>query len=166
MNSTSLMFLEFYASLLSFSVIAGIYLAPAMRRLPFRHAITPILLLHSFRHIGLVYLLPQVVHELPPEQFAVPTAWGDALTAGLALVALTAVRLRSRLAAASVWVFNVVGVVDLMLAAYESSAVDLMKYEIGPAYFLPVLVVPALLVTHALVFWLLVRKPGPADERG
>jgi hypothetical protein len=126
--------------------------------------VTPILLLHSFRHIGLVYLMPQVVPELPPEQFAVPTAWGDALTAALALVALAAVRLRSRLAVALVWLFNVVGALDLMLAAYESSAVDLMKYEIGPAYFLPVIIVPALLVTHALVFWLLVRKPGPADQ--
>jgi hypothetical protein len=36
-----------------------------------------------------------------------------------------------------------------------------MKYRIGPAYFLPAIVVPALLVTHALVFWLLIKRPGP-----
>jgi hypothetical protein len=36
--------------------------------------------------------------------------------------------------------------------------------SIGVAYVLPILVVPALLVSHALVFWLLLRRPPPAPE--
>ncbi|HEV8325379.1 MAG TPA: hypothetical protein VG389_27465 [Myxococcota bacterium] len=161
LSGTAVMLVEFYGSLLSFGLIAAIYVVPAMRRLDFREVVTPILLMHSFRHVGLIYLLFQVVPEVPPPSFAVPTAWGDALTAGLALVALVAVRRRWTGATAAVWLFNVVGSLDLAVATYASTKVDLMKYRIGPAYFLPAIVVPALLVTHALVFWLLIKRPGP-----
>jgi hypothetical protein len=35
---------------------------------------------------------------------------------------------------------------------------------IGVAYVLPILGVPVLLVSHALVFWLLLRRRPPAPE--
>lgn len=158
MTSTHFMLIEFYASMVSFAVIAWIYVVPVLRRLDFAAAVTPLLLLHSFRHIGLIYLMPQVVPEAPPESFALPTAWGDVAAAAVALFALWTVRRRRSIAKAAVWVFNVIGFGDLLLATVMATNVDLMQYEIGPAYVLPVLVVPALLVSHGLVQWLLLRR--------
>ncbi|MCH9682866.1 MAG: hypothetical protein K0V04_15625 [Deltaproteobacteria bacterium] len=139
-------------------MIAWSYVVPALRRLEFRAAVTPLLLLHSLRHMGLIYLLPQVVPLAPPEQFAVPTAWGDVVSAALALLALWAVRRRSPFDRAAVWVFNVVGVADLLVATVLATQVEMMQYAIGPAYVLPVIVVPALLVSHGLVQWVLLRR--------
>ena len=72
----------------------------------------PILLLHSLRHLGLMFLAPGAVLPGLPEQFAKPAAFGDLLTAILALVALAAVVRRSSLARPIVGLFNIVGTID------------------------------------------------------
>ena len=60
---------------------------------------------------------------------------------------------------------GVKSVVDLGIAAWNAQRFDLLAHSIGVAYLLPVLVVPALLVTHGIVFWLLLRRavPSPAS---
>jgi hypothetical protein len=167
MTPITVMYAQFYMSILSFSLIAFWYVIPALRKRSFSEAITPILLVHSFRHFGMFYLTPSAMPSLPPDGFAVPTAYGDALTALLALAALVAVRKSRPLAVPAVWIFNVVGFVDLGIAAVNATRFNLISYSIGVAYLLPVFVVPALLVTHGLAFWLLVRRaqvPAPVPQ--
>ena len=57
-----------------------------------------------------------------------------------------------------VWVFNSVGTVDLLNAFYQGDrlGVGISPGLQGAAYFIPTVVVPLLLVTHALVFRILV----------
>jgi len=162
MTPIAVMYTEFYMSLASFVLIAAWYVVPALRRRPFHEAVAPILFLHTFRHFGMFYITAMAVSPPPPSGFAVPTAYGDVAAALLALVALVAVRRRWPLAMPVVWTFNVVGALDLVLAAVNAQRYSLASYSVGVAYVLPILVVPALLVTHALVFWLLVRRPVPA----
>ena len=164
MSAIAVMYTEFYMSLAAFVLIAAWYVVPAMRTRPFHAAVAPILLLHSFRHFGLFYITAMAVPSPPPFGFAAPTAYGDLATALLALIALVAVRRPGRLAVPLVWAFNLVGFIDLGVAAVNAQRHDLAAYSIGVAYVLPILVVPALLVSHALVFWLLLRRPPPAPE--
>jgi hypothetical protein len=164
MTSTHLMLVEFYASVITYGAIAWIYFVPWARRTDFSSAATPILLAHSFRHVGLVYLIPQVVPELPPSSFAGPTAWGDVASAALAFVALLAVRRGGRAARPAAFLFNVVGFLDLGYATYTARQVELMTFKIGVAYLLPVIVVPGLLVSHIVLFWLLVSRHGSGHE--
>ncbi len=159
MTPIAAMYTEFYMSLAAFILIAAWYLVPALRKRPFHEAVTPILFLHSFRHLGLFYITTTAITSPPPAGFSLPTAYGDVATALLALVALLAVRKLRPLAVPLVWIFNLVGFADLLLAAVNAQRYALVSYSIGVAYILPVLVVPALLVTHALVFWLLLRRP-------
>ena len=162
MTPIAVMYTEFYMSLAAFILIAAWYVVPALRARPFHAAVTPLLFLHVFRHFGLFYITTMAVASPPPAGFAVPTAYGDVAAAVLALVAVVAVRTRRRLAVPLVWTFNLVGVIDLVLAAVNAQRYGLASYSVGVAYVLPILVVPALFVTHALVFWLLVRRPPPA----
>jgi len=78
--------------------------------------VVPILLLHAFRHLGLMFLSPGAVFPGMPQQFAYPAAFGDLLAAVLAFMAIPAVVRRSRLARPLVGVFNVEGTLDLMVA--------------------------------------------------
>lgn len=158
MSPVAVINLEFYMSLLTFLLIAWRYAIPAMRARPFAEAVAPILLLHSFRHLGMMYLSRAAVPEAPDPGFAVPTAYGDLAAAVLALVALGALRLDERAARVAVWLFNLVGFVDLGLAAVNAERFKYASHAMGSAYLLPVIVVPALLVTHGLTFWLLVRR--------
>jgi hypothetical protein len=164
MSAIAVMYTEFYMSLVAFALIAAWYVVPALRARPFHAAVAPILLLHSFRHFGLFYITAMAVPSPPPYGFATPTAYGDLVTALLALIALVAVRRIHLLAVPLVWAFNIVGFIDLGVAAVNAQRYGLAEYSVGVAYVLPILVVPALLVSHALVFWLLLRRPPPARE--
>lgn len=143
-----------------FWVAARIYLTPRLPSLEPRTVLIPILLLHAMRHLGLMFLAPGAIHPGLPDGFAVPAAYGDLLAAILALVALPAVVRGARSARLLVWIFNVEGSVDLLLAITLSNIHAADGY-MGPAYWIPAFWVPALLVTHYLTFGLL-RRPWPA----
>lgn len=140
-------------------LIARHYIWPVLRRGPLEDALRPLLLLHSFRFVGLAFLLPGVVSPDLPQGFARPAAYGDLATAILALLALWT--LRSKLGLALVWAFNIVGSADLLYAFYQGNRTGLLPGMLGATYFIPTVLVPLLLVSHVLVFRLLLREPGP-----
>ncbi len=143
-------------SMVSFGLIARWYLWPWLRRVPPADALTPILLFHSFRHIGLAFLVPGVTAVTLDPRFAGPAAYGDLLAAVLALGAAVMLRAGWPGALGLVWVFNLEGTVDLLHAVYQGFRLT-PDGHLGATYFIPAVVVPALLVTHAVVFVLLVR---------
>src|SRR5436309_14055884 len=76
-----------------FWVAAKIYVFPKLSELGPRAVLLPILLLHSFRHLGLMFLAPGATYAGIPRQFAYPAALGDLLAAFFALAANQAVSL-------------------------------------------------------------------------
>ena len=144
-------------SLVVWGLVARQYFWPALRGRERADALRPILFLHSFRFMGLSFLIPGVVSADLPASFARPVAYGDLATAVLALLALT--MLSSKGAALPVWVFNIVGTVDLLNAYYQGSRISIANAPgvMGAAYVIPTLVVPLLLVTHVLVFRIMLR---------
>src|SRR5262249_36924876 len=77
-------------SFLAWGIIAARSLWPALRSQPRVRALQPLLLLHSFRFVGLAFLVPGVVSPDLPAAFARPAAYGDLIAAVLALLALAA----------------------------------------------------------------------------
>jgi hypothetical protein len=137
-----------------FWVAARIYVLPSLPRLGAQAILVPILLLHSMRHLGLMFLATGATYAGLPAQFAYPAALGDLLTALLAMTAIL-----TNLPRPLVWTFNVVGTLDL-LAAITLATIYGAPDFMGPAYWIPAFWVPALLVTHYLVFTVLMqRKP-------
>ena len=149
--------LSIIMGLLSYSFIARWYVMPQLAGMPRADALTPLLLLHSFRYIGMAFLIPGVTSEVLDSRFAIPAAYGDLLAALLALVAITALRLRWAMAIPLVWIFNVEGSLDLLNAVYQGFR-HIPGGHFGATYFIPVMIVPALLVTHAVIFILLLRR--------
>jgi hypothetical protein len=145
--------------LLAWGVFASQYVWPAISDRPRAKALRPILVLHGFRYIGMAVLIPGVVSaELSATVFARGLAYGDLASASLALITLAA--LRTRFSGVLVWIFNIFGTADLLNAFYQGSRISLADKPglLGAAYFIPIFGVPLLLVTHVLVFRLLVRK--------
>jgi SAM-dependent methyltransferase len=90
-------------------------------------------------------------------------AYGDLVAAILAVLAIWSLSARAWFASSLVWVFNVWGAVDLLVAFYQGLlGVRIDPGSLGAAFFIPTVVVPPLLVTHGLMFWLLLRKPSSA----
>ena len=144
-------------SLISFSLVARWYALPWMLSVSLKTALTPILLFHSFRHIGMSFLLPGVTAEVLDSGFADPAAYGDLLAAALALLALLALRLEWSAATGLVWLFNIIGTLDLLNALFQGTQ-RVPPGHLGATHFLPAVIVLALLVTHYLVFRLLMRR--------
>jgi hypothetical protein len=146
-------------------VIGGRYIWPVLRGRPRAEALRPVLLLHAFRYVGLAFLVPGVVSPDLPDAFARPAAYGDLVTSLLALLAITT--LKRRLGTIVVWVFNIVGTVDLLNAFYQGDRLGLgiAPGLQGAAYFIPTVLVPLLLVTHALVFRLLIRTTAAVGRQ-
>src|SRR5690349_25150113 len=116
----------------------------------------PILLLHSFRHLGLMFLAPGATDIGLPLQFARPAAFGDLLAALLALAAIPALTRNAVAGRLLVWLFNVEGTVDLLAAIMLATVYGASPY-MGAAYWIPAFWVPALLVTHYIAFIVLLK---------
>ncbi len=64
-----------------------------------------------------------------------------------------------------VWLFNLVGIIDLLYALYEGVVIGLPFFHLGVAWFIPTLYVPLLLVSHVIIFWFLLRA-APSTQAG
>jgi hypothetical protein len=142
---------------ITWGIVATRYLWPRLRALPQAEALRPLLILHSFRYIGLAFLVPGVVSPDLPSAFSHPAAYGDIVAATLALLALAT--LRTRVGVAIAWVFNLWGAFDLLSAFYHGNAVQLVPGQLGAAYFIPTFLVPLMLITHGLAFRILLASP-------
>src|SRR5438477_10945150 len=101
----------------AFFYVAGwLYLLPQLSRLRPKQVLVPILLLHSTRHLGMMFLTRGATYPGLSSEFAYPAAFGDLLTAILAFAAIPFVLRGSRKAKPVVWTFNIFGIVDLLAA--------------------------------------------------
>src|SRR5262245_52906122 len=89
---------------IAWGIVAVQYVWPYLRAQSRLDALRPLLLLHSFRFVGLAFLVKGVVAPELPAAFAVPAAYGDLIAAVLALLALAA--LHSAVGIPLVWIFN------------------------------------------------------------
>ena len=121
-------------------------------------AITALAVPLSFRSIGLSLPVREIVSPSLPPAFAMPAAYGDLVAAILALISVLALSIRTFWTISIVWIFNMWGAVDLLFAVYQRQiGIGIGPGSLGTAFFIPTVVVPPLLVTHALIFWLLLR---------
>src|SRR6266567_426127 len=146
--------LNLVANTLIFYLVARLYLLPQLPRFRPQQILVPILLLHSTRHLGMMFLTRGATYPGLPPQFAYPAAFGDLLTAIIAFVAIPLVLRGSRLAKPIVWTFNIFGTVDLVVAITLATIYN-APVAMGPSYWIPAFWVPLLLVTHYITFLVL-----------
>jgi hypothetical protein len=147
-------------------LVLGAYVWPRLKAMDRVEAQRAIATLHSFRFFGLVFLVPGVVGHGLPARFADFAAYGDFATGVLAMLALLTVRVRP-LFWAFVVAFNAVGSADILIDYYHGNQLGLARLagELGSAYAIPILYVPALMITHVVAFYLLWRAL-PKAARG
>ena len=141
---------------IAWGIVTAQYIWPELARRSRADALRPLLTLHCFRFLGLAFLVPGVVAPELSGDFARPAGYGDLIAAILAMLALAA-GLKTRLGILLVWVFNLWGTADLLYAFYQGNHVDLRPGQLGATYFIVTALVPLLLITHGLVFRLLLR---------
>lgn len=142
-------------SFIAWGMVSARYIWPELRLRQQAEALRPLLILHSFRFMGLAFLVPGVVSPDLPAAFAHAAAYGDIIAATLALLALLSLPGGAGIVIA--WIFNLWGSVDLLNAFYQANAAGLLPGQLGATYFIPTFFVPLLLITHGLAFRILLR---------
>ena len=159
MNPRIVFGLSALMSLLGSVVFARYYLWDRLVNKDRRQALLQLVTPHLFlRFIGLSFLVPGVVSPSLPADFAIPAAFGDLGAGILAIIATVGLAKRASWAIATVWIFNVWGAADLLFAIYQGPRLGIEAGDFGAAFFIPTAIVPPLLITHALVFKLLLRR--------
>jgi hypothetical protein len=125
------------------------YVHPVLRARSFADALQPLVLLHCFRYVGLMFLIPGVTAEPLDARFA----------------ALAALRISRPVALTTVWIFNVWGLADLFNAVARGVAYT-PDGALGAAFWIPAVFVPPLLVSHGYIFWRLLREVRSAGVAG
>lgn len=153
MDTIAIFGLQLILSLTTYTLLAKWYVAPWLAKKPIHLALMALTFPHAFRHIGLAFLVPGLVAQPLPSSFAFAAGYGDFISGLLALLSLVALRGRWGVAMPLVWIFNIVGTVDLMNALRQADAVP----HLQTTWYIPTFVVPLLLVTHAMIFSRLLR---------
>ena len=154
MDTLAIFGLQLVLSLMVYALIAKWYVTPWLAEKPIHQALIPLIFPHAFRHIGLAFLVPGLVAHPLPSSFAFAAAYGDLVSGLLALLALVALRGGWGLALPVVWLFNIVGTVDLLNALRQADAVP----HLLTTWYIPTFLVPLLLVTHTMIFVRLLRR--------
>ena len=158
MESTILFAVSVLTGLLVWNKLSRKYLWLPYKDLELKKAVVPILFLHSFRFAGLSFLIPGVVHAGLNPAWAIPAAFGDFTAAVLAFITLSLSNSNGILFRIFLWVFNILGFADLIVAFIDGPRYGILPF-LGAGYFIIILYVPVLLLTHLMVFKLQLR-PG------
>jgi hypothetical protein len=155
--------IQFTLSLVAYSLIGLWYVAPRLSRLPRASALAPLLWVHAFRIVGGSILAPGSVGPGVPMAFREMIGYGDMATAGLAMLALIALRTGFPRAVALVWLCVTVGMLDTVNAIIQSMRYDVFPHALGVNWVIVTMYVPALLVSSVLIFVQL-RDPRSATS--
>ncbi|HEY4075538.1 MAG TPA: hypothetical protein VGM26_01275 [Rhizomicrobium sp.] len=158
MSANAIFQLHLILGYVAWLLLFGTYVLPWLRSIDQLAAHRAIATLHSFRFLGLVFLVPGVVGPNLPPGFSSFAAYGDLLTGVLAMTALMTARL-GPLFWLAVAAFNLVGLGDILLdyAHAIQNGLPAVAGQLGAAYWVPVLYVPILVITHVTALYWLAR---------
>ena len=157
MNTDLIFPAQVVLGLLTWSLLARWFVAPRLVGLPREVALQPLLAVHTLRYIGLVFLAPAATGASLAQGFAVPAGLGTAIAGVLALASIALLRARSRFAIPLVWIFSVEGIADFANAFAQARSAGVVT-QLGAAYYIPIVIVPAALVAHVMILGLLLRR--------
>jgi len=150
------------AGIIGWGTIFATIIWPKMKQQPRAQQLKSLTAIHFFRYFATTLLIAGLVSRKLPSGFADPAAFGDLISLALAYIAFIGLQ-RSKAAEPSllpVWVFNIVGAADLLLAMVLGPALIRDPGDLGLAYIIPTVYVPLLLVAHFYALKALNRRPS------
>lgn len=166
MDTQAIFGLDVLLSFVSSILIAKLFVWPWLRTMEQNHALIRLVVPHMFlRFVGLSFLVPGVVSSELPAAFAIPAGYGDLIAGILATIAMVGLVRCATWALPAVWLFNIWGAADLIFAFVQGARVQLDPGTLGAAFFIVTAIVPPLLVTHALIFGILLKRDHRTIQR-
>ena len=157
MNNVGIFWLELASSIVVCFAVAVWWVWPSLTKLPRNSALAPLIFVHAFRYVGMTLLVTGMVDSRIPPGFRDNAAYGDLVTAALALASIAALRSNWRFGIPLVWIFNTWGFVDLLNGVRGLLQLNVPSYNLATFWYVYTFYAPAVLVSHLLIFWILVK---------
>ena len=145
-------------TLVAFALIARWHIAPRLSKTSVEDHLLPLTWVHVFRYAPLTLLVPGQISPDVPADVANLIAYGDLASAVMALITVIFLRHRLAGALAVAWLFNVIGIADIVVATGAAINAKMADIPIGFNWYIVNFYVPALIVTHAMMVYRLIRK--------
>jgi hypothetical protein len=158
-------FISYAVAFLVFALIGKWFVWPNIKGLPLKAALSPFLLYACLRVNGLMFVMPGLVSPELPAGFAVPTAYGDLTAVILALLARASARTESAISIPMVWLFNTVGLLDLVYANISTFRDHVDPVQLGASHYLAAVNVPATVIIHTMIFAYLLSPRSTASAQ-
>src|SRR5258708_12270099 len=120
MNSLPLFGLSVLMSFVAFGIVSKIYIWPPLQIARRDASLIALTVPHTFRFIGLSFLIPGVVSPSLSPAFAFPTAYGDLFAAILALLAIWSLSVRAPFAPSTPCLFNLLRPITLLTPSFHT----------------------------------------------
>ena len=150
--------IQFTLSLIAYALIMAWFIHPVLKGKTWTVAVVPLLLVHVFRYGPLTLLMPEQVDMNIALTARETIAYGDFVSGLLALVAVVLVRYKLSGAKIAVWVFSVVGLLDVIWATKTGMQAGMLDHFIGFNLYILNFYVPMLIVTHVMIIKYLLKK--------
>ena len=135
---------------------------PKMKQQPKVQQLKTLTSIHFFRYFATTFLIAGLVFRKLPSGFADPAAFGDLISLALAYIAFIGLQ-RAKAGKPPllrVWIFNIVGAADLLLAMVLGPVLVHDPGDFGLGYIIPTVYVPLLLVAHFYAMKVLSQRPS------
>lgn len=156
MSNLVILNLQTLVALGTYVVIFRIYLQPWFKAQPFDRAVLPLLILHTFRYLGLTLIIPGQIGPTVSQDALQIMAWGDFASGVTALLAAVAVHHRWSAATALVALFSLVGIGDLLTVGFTAVNAGVFFADIGTMWFVLVLYAPVMLLAQLYIAYRLI----------
>lgn len=160
MSPTTLFAVQFTLSTVLCSLVATWYVWPAIRKASVSAALVPLFLVHALRYLPSSAFAPGQVGPTVPMDAMQTIAYGDLLSAVLALIAAAFLWYRWRGAIGVAWIVNVLAALDWLSAGFIAASRELVTYPMGGNWYIINYYVPLIGVVHVLIFVRLLRPQG------
>lgn len=151
-----------FISLAVYSLIATWYVAPWLKKLDKRQALTALLWVHVFRYLALYLLVAQREGYAISDQVLTVVVIGDLGGAVLALAGIIFLRTRSRLGPIFAALVLLASITDFFVGTYVRSHHGPDPEATGVWWLVFVFFAPLVLVNLPLLGWQLYRRRGEA----
>ncbi|MEM7375021.1 MAG: hypothetical protein AAF587_40885 [Bacteroidota bacterium] len=152
--------ISFSIALITYSLMFGIFLLPRLRKIPFYKALIGLLLIHCFRTVALMMIVPTTPDHLHifPKVIAEAIACGELISAVLALTCVLTIHYTKMRSLLLVWIFSLVGMGCLVLVLINIFLYQTTTYEVGVNWLILHYYVPLLWVSHVLIIQMIMNK--------
>ena len=157
MSPTTLLGVQFTFSLVLFALVAKWYIAPALSRLSVHSALVPLFLVHALRYLPSSAFAPGQIDPRVPTRAMEGIAYGDLVSAVLALIAAVFLYYRLTGAIGVAWIVNIVTSLDWLNASFLAASNQLVTYPMGGNWYIINYYVPVIGVVHVMIFARLLR---------